>query len=253
MNPDFGQVEVDPAVVNLSAFETFFDEKRPFFLEGAQTFGNFGRDGATDNWGFNSSDPNIFYSRRIGRAPQISPSGDFIDAPHATTILGAAKITGKTPGGWTLAAARRGHRSRDARVRTGLVSDRTTVEPLTNYFAARLQRTIRPPRGRRAHCHDGLSTARRTGAGRRARRSGVRRRRRRLLVSERRAQLGDQRETGGQPRQRQPRPSSTRCSAPHSATSSAPTRRKYRSIRTGRRSPATTVVSTSIATAARGA
>ena len=146
VNPDFGQVEVDPAVVNLSAFETFFDEKRPFFLEGAQTFGNFGRDGATDNWGFNSSDPNIFYSRRIGRAPQMSPSGDFIDAPHATTILGAAKITGKTAGGWTLAALDAVTNRETARVRTGLASDRITVEPLTNYFASRLQRTI----GRRA-------------------------------------------------------------------------------------------------------
>src|SRR5262245_6524039 len=142
MNPDFGQVEVDPAVVNLSAFETFFDEKRPFFLEGAQTLGNFGRDGATDNWGFNSSDPNIFYSRRIGRAPQLSPSADFVDAPRATTILGAAKITGKTAGGWTLAALDAVTNRETARVRTGLISDRTTVEPLTNYFAARLQRTI---------------------------------------------------------------------------------------------------------------
>jgi hypothetical protein len=55
-------VEVDPAVVNLSDFETFFEEKRPFFLEGAQILGGFGQGGATDNWGFNSSDPNIFYS-----------------------------------------------------------------------------------------------------------------------------------------------------------------------------------------------
>jgi hypothetical protein len=142
VNPDFGQVEVDPAVVNLSAFETFFEEKRPFFLEGAQTFSNFGRDGANDNWGFNSSDPNIFYSRRIGRSPQLSPSGDFTDAPLATTILGAAKITGKTAGGWTLAALDAVTGRETARVRTGLVSDRTTVEPLTNYFAARLQRTL---------------------------------------------------------------------------------------------------------------
>ena len=133
---------MDPAVVNLSAFETFFEEKRPFFLEGAQTFGNFGRDGATDNWGFNTSDPNIFYSRRIGRSPQLSPSGDFIDAPLATTILGAAKITGKTSGGWTLAALDAVTGRETARVRTGLASDRTTVEPLTNYFAARLQRTL---------------------------------------------------------------------------------------------------------------
>ena len=76
INPDFGQVEVDPAVVNLTAFETFFEERRPFFLEGAQIFQNFGRSGANNYWGFNSSDPNIFYSRRIGRSPQLDATGD---------------------------------------------------------------------------------------------------------------------------------------------------------------------------------
>jgi len=102
VNPDFGQVEVDPAVVNLTAFETFFSEKRPFFLEGSQIFNNFGRGGANDYWGFNNSEPQIFYSRRIGRAPQLAASGDYVDAPTATTILGAAKLTGKTSGRWSL-------------------------------------------------------------------------------------------------------------------------------------------------------
>ena len=72
INPDFGQVEVDPAVVNLTAFETFFEEKRPFFIEGANIFSNFGQTGANNFWGFNRSEPIIFYSRRIGRAPQGS-------------------------------------------------------------------------------------------------------------------------------------------------------------------------------------
>ena len=72
MNPDFGQVEVDPAVVNLSDVESFFDEKRPFFIEGSDTFG-FGFGGASNNMSFNFSNPNIFYSRRIGRTPQGSP------------------------------------------------------------------------------------------------------------------------------------------------------------------------------------
>ncbi len=102
VNPDFGQVEVDPAVVNLTAFETFFEEKRPFFLEGSQIFGNFGRGGSNNFWGFNTSEPSIFYSRRIGRAPQIGATGDFVDPPTATTILGAAKLTGKTSGGWSI-------------------------------------------------------------------------------------------------------------------------------------------------------
>ena len=72
VNPDFGQVEVDPAVVNLTAFETFFEEKRPFFIEGANIFSNFGRGGANNFWGFNRAEPLLFYSRRIGRAPQGS-------------------------------------------------------------------------------------------------------------------------------------------------------------------------------------
>src|SRR5258706_13014084 len=60
VNPDFGQVEVDPAVVNLSAFETFFDEKRALCLEGSQIFGNYGRGGSNDFWGLNNSEPQIF-------------------------------------------------------------------------------------------------------------------------------------------------------------------------------------------------
>ena len=88
VNPDFGQVEVDPAVVNLSAFETFFEEKRAFFLEGAQIFNNFGRGGSNGNWGFNNSEPQIFYSRRIGRvaaAParcRVRRSADGHDDPR---------------------------------------------------------------------------------------------------------------------------------------------------------------------------
>src|SRR5688572_11997316 len=103
VNPDFGQVEVDPAVVNLTAFETFFQEKRPFFLEGSQIFNNYGRTGSNDFWGFNNSEPQLFYSRRIGRAPQMGAAGDFVDTPTATTILGATKLTGKTMGGWSMA------------------------------------------------------------------------------------------------------------------------------------------------------
>ncbi len=99
VNPDFGQVEVDPAVINLSDFETFFPEKRPFFIEGASTFSNFGYGGANDNWGFNWGNPNFFYTRRIGRAPQGGlPNNDFADVPDGTRILGAAKLTGQVTG-----------------------------------------------------------------------------------------------------------------------------------------------------------
>ena len=94
INPDFGQVEADPAVVNLTAFESFFPEKRPFFNEGLDVFrfpialGD--GDGANEQ---------LFYTRRIGRAPQgeADDRGGYAQEVTETTILGAAKLTGKTP------------------------------------------------------------------------------------------------------------------------------------------------------------
>jgi hypothetical protein len=83
INPDFGQVEADPAEVNLTAFETRFPEKRPFFLEGAQLF--------------NIGHPNFYYSRRIGNRPIGPASGEYIDYPDSNTILAAAKLTGRLP------------------------------------------------------------------------------------------------------------------------------------------------------------
>jgi hypothetical protein len=142
INPDFGQVEVDPAVVNLTAFETFFDEKRPFFLEGSQIFGNFGTGGSNNFWGFNTSDPSIFYSRRIGRAPQLSANGDFVDPPAATTILGAAKMTGKTGGGWSVGILEAITDRESARTWSAAAESTAAVEPFTNYFVARLQRAL---------------------------------------------------------------------------------------------------------------
>jgi Domain of unknown function (DUF5916)/Carbohydrate family 9 binding domain-like len=146
INPDFGQVEVDPAVVNLTAFETFFEEKRPFFIEGANIFNNFGRTGANNFWGFNRAEPQIFYSRRIGRAPQGSADGDFVDVPTATTILGAAKLTGKTRKGWSLGMLDAVTGREDAKTVTNGQRTETEVEPLSNYVVARAQREI----GRRA-------------------------------------------------------------------------------------------------------
>jgi hypothetical protein len=103
INPDFGQVEVDPAVVNLSAFETFFPEKRPFFIEGSSIFG-FG--GFNCYFCSNVSSLQAFYSRRVGRAPTGADlaynAGPDADVPDAATILGAGKITGRTAGGYTI-------------------------------------------------------------------------------------------------------------------------------------------------------
>jgi hypothetical protein len=87
VNPDFGQVEADPAQLNLTAFEDFFDEQRPFFVEGSSIF--------------QTGDYNLFYSRRIGRRPRYCALPDEVterDRPEATVILGAVKLTGKTEG-----------------------------------------------------------------------------------------------------------------------------------------------------------
>jgi hypothetical protein len=141
VNPDFGQVEVDPAVINLTAFETSFDEKRPFFLEGTQTFKNFGKGGG----GSLSTPVSLFYSRRIGRPPQGSASAQFVDRPVSTTILGAAKLTGKQSTGWTFGVLDAVTSQEDAELATAVTRSSVEVEPLTNYFAGRVSRE-----GRRA-------------------------------------------------------------------------------------------------------
>ena len=142
INPDFGQVEVDPAVVNLSAFETFFNERRPFFTEGAQIFNNFGQTGSNNNLNINYSDPRLFHSRRIGRAPQLSAAGDFTDPPFASTILGAVKMTGKTSNGWSIGFVEALTEHEEAAVVSAGGRSRVGVEPQTNYFVARVQRDL---------------------------------------------------------------------------------------------------------------
>ena len=141
-NPDFGQVEVDPAVVNLTQFEVFFEERRPFFTEGAKVFGNFGRSGASEYWGFFRPEPTLFYSRRIGRAPQGRVSGTYVDVPASTTILGATKLVGRTRGGWTIGALDAVTGRERARVSDDVQTTRPEVEPLTNYAVFRAQREL---------------------------------------------------------------------------------------------------------------
>lgn len=137
INPDFGQVEVDPAVVNLSDYETFFPEKRPFFVEGASVF-NFGRGGANNNWGFNWGGAELFYSRRIGRAPQGNlPAYDFADVPDGSRILGATKLTGKVLDGWNFGTIQAITGREFADVSRANVETRSEVEPLTYYGIVR--------------------------------------------------------------------------------------------------------------------
>src|SRR2546421_9650472 len=146
VNPDFGQVEVDPAIVNLSAFETFFDEKRPFFVEGA---GYFGLGGFSCFFCSNVSSLSMLSTRRIGRPPQISPfragqAVDFADMPENSTILGAAKLTGRTPSGWSIGTLDAVTRREIAPVQfTDSTRGRFTVEPFTNYFASRVAKDLR--------------------------------------------------------------------------------------------------------------
>ncbi len=143
INPDFGQVEADPAQVNLTAFETFFPERRPFFLEGSGIF-RFGI-ALGDGDGANES---LFYSRRIGRPPQGSVDDDgYSDSDPQTTILGAWKLSGKTSGGWSVGALHALTSEESARVapETGERYEQS-VEPLTSYGMVRLQKDFREGR-----------------------------------------------------------------------------------------------------------
>ena len=130
LNPDFGQVEADPAVVNLSAFETFFSERRPFFVEGS---GNYQFD-------INCTDgpcTGLFYSRRIGRQPRGEPDveeddGGYFTQPLQSTILGAAKLTGRV-GAFSvgmLSAATQEERARVALGPARMVGDRRAADAL---------------------------------------------------------------------------------------------------------------------------
>lgn len=140
VNPDFGQVQADPSQVNLTAYEQFFAERRPFFLEGTDLF-SIGL-GVGDD-----SSESLFYSRRIGGAPHGHAPGEYVDAPKATTIYGAAKVSGKTPGGWSfgwlnaLTAAEYATSIDSQGLRT-----RSLVEPLTNYSLGRLRKDFREGR-----------------------------------------------------------------------------------------------------------
>ena len=136
INPDFGQVEADPSEVNLTAFESYFEEKRPFFVEGR----NILSFGVTPGDNESSSD-NLFYSRRIGRSPHRDLSDyDYTDAPTNTTILGAFKLTGKTRNGWSVGLLESVTSLERAEVILSENREKIDIEPVTNYFIGRLQK-----------------------------------------------------------------------------------------------------------------
>ena len=146
VNPDFGQVEVDPAVVNLTAFETFFEEKRPFFTEGGQVFLRFGRSGASEYTTYFYPEPQLFYSRRIGRAPQGRAAGDFVDTPTGHHDPGRGQARRPHEERLERRGARGGDRAGVRARGDGHVPRPVEVEPLTNYFVGRAQHGL----GRRA-------------------------------------------------------------------------------------------------------
>ena len=136
--PDFGQVEADPSVVNLTAFETFFEEKRPFFIEGNSI--------TSFNVGLGNGDvgnDNLFYSRRIGRRPHKYPSLDdkeFADVPSFTNIIGATKLTGKTEDGLSIGIVEAVTSEVMAKIDNLGNRSKQVIEPLTNYSLARIQK-----------------------------------------------------------------------------------------------------------------
>jgi len=133
VNPDFGQVEADPGAIALDGFQIFFREQRPFFVENKNIF----------DYEFADRNDNVFYSRRIGRSPQGSAnlsSGEFVDQPTNTTILGAAKFSGKTKSGWSLGLLESVTGKMYAEVSSNGERREELVEPLTNYLVGRAQK-----------------------------------------------------------------------------------------------------------------
>jgi hypothetical protein len=132
VNPDFGQVESDPSVMNLTAFETFYEEKRPFFLEGLTIFD------------YKFDDQSLFYSRRIGHSPSLSVNPNdslFVKSPDKTTILSAMKFSGTTSKGLSIGFIQSITANQRARLSDPYgKSNSRQVEPLTNYLVGRIQK-----------------------------------------------------------------------------------------------------------------
>ena len=131
INPDFGQVESDPSVLNLTAYESFFDERRPFFVAGQGLF-RYGINCSA----VNCNGENLFYSRRIGRTPTLAGTyGDTVPL-QPTTILGAGKLIGRFPAGLTIAMM-------DAVTKRAASPGDTTFEPTTNFTVVRATQDMR--------------------------------------------------------------------------------------------------------------
>ena len=140
INPDFGQAEVDPAVVNLSDVETFYPEKRSFFIDGRNFF-RFGEGGTTLDLNLFWPSPTFFYSRRIGGKPRGGvPDADYVNYPDATHIIGAAKLTGRLQNGWNIGGLQTVTAQENAKYQVNGQTKSTIVQPLTYYSVVRAQK-----------------------------------------------------------------------------------------------------------------
>jgi len=140
VNPDFGQVEADPGAVRLDGYQIFFSERRPFFMESRNLF-DYRLTGSATDFDFDSD--LLFYSRRIGGAPHGRPglnAGEYADVPQATSILGAAKFSGKTKKGWSIGILESVTQRENADIDFNGERRTQLVEPQTNYFVGRLMK-----------------------------------------------------------------------------------------------------------------
>lgn len=142
VNPDFGQVEADPGAIAIDGFQLFFKDQRPFFVENSNIY-DYSL--SPSKAGESLSEDNVFYSRRIGRQPQIAVANEnnnFVDSDERTSILGAMKLSGKTKNGWSIGVLESITGNEYATLSDNTTEQTQLIEPKTNYFVGRVQKDL---------------------------------------------------------------------------------------------------------------